>query len=62
MAVIYKSKYYAVNIRRGIINPMAYNRAEQIKKKYTSPDVIPVKGNDILTATTYEYYRKEFFV
>lgn len=59
MSRIYKTKYYAVNKRKRRINPKPYNRAGEIKSAFTSPDVIPVKGDDLLKCTAFEYYRME---
>jgi len=54
-----RSKYYAVNIRRGIIYLLAYNTANEVKN-LNHADVIPVTGITIMEATTFNQNSPEF--
>ena len=49
------SKYYAVNIRRGIICNQPYGTAKQVKN-LNHVDVIPVNGKIIKEVTTFKGY------
>lgn len=50
--MIKKSKFYEVNILRGTIGE-CFNKAGDIEK---SRNVIAVKGSDLITATTFQYF------
>jgi hypothetical protein len=52
MTMIKKTKYYEVSILRGTIGT-EFDRAGDIEK---SRNVIAVKGADLITATTYQYF------
>jgi len=52
------SKYYAVNIRRGVIYAAACNSAKEIKN-LNHKDIIPVTGKDLMAATTFSGYSVE---
>jgi hypothetical protein len=54
-----QSKYYLVNIRRGIIYNTPFGSARTAKQRTENSDVIAVNGKMLLKATAFSHYFKE---